>query len=154
MILRSTLIASLLLLSTPAFSERSLLLHARQTSGFTRMEDAFENLCTLDTAGHLEGTLKHGRTESGGWNEEKAIEISLSAREIEELLILVRDSRNGPFRDEPAICDTGDLIIRAGSGKNSFPVIEIRDCEKGILNLNPSAKKIEEWLRHQCRWTS
>ncbi len=117
------------------------------------MEDAFENLCTLDTAGHLHGILKHGRTEAGGWTEEKTIRISLSTGEIEELLTLVQDSRNGPFRDEPAICDTGDFIIRAGSGKNSFPVIEIRDCEKGILNLNPSAKKIEEWLRRQCRWS-
>ena len=154
MILRSTLIASVLLSSSPAFSEKSPLLNARQTSGFTRMEDAFENLCTLDTAGHLEGILKHGRTESGGWTNEKTIHLSLSTQEIDALLSLVQNSRNGPFRDEPAICDTGDLIIRAGSGKNSFPVIEIRDCEKGIINLNPSARKIEEWLRHQCSWSS
>jgi hypothetical protein len=152
MIFRSTLIASFLLSSTPAFSERSLLLHARQTSGFTRMEDAFESLCTLDTAGHLEGTLKHGRTESGGWTKETSIELTLTPTQVGEIQELIRTARNGPFREEPVICDTGDLVIRAGSGKSSFSVVEIRDCSSGMTNMNPSAKQIEIRVRQHCQW--
>ena len=151
---RFTVALFFLLFSIPANSESPLLLDARQTSGFTRMEDAFENTCKLDSSGHLHGLLKQGRTDSGGWRTQKKIEFTLNSTETKEILSLLKASQSGPFREEPAICDTGDLLIRASSGKGSFPVIEIHDCEKGITNTSPAAKQVEEWVRHHCFWAS
>ncbi|MBU6153475.1 MAG: hypothetical protein KGP28_04155 [Bdellovibrionales bacterium] len=154
MFLRFILVSTALISSTPAFSEKYFLLDSRQTSGFTTMADAFESECHLNSSGKLSGILRRGRTESGGWISQKKIKILLTFTETKEVIALVQASQNGPFREEPAICDTGDLLIRGSSGKGSFPVIEIRDCARGITNESPSAKRLEEWVRHHCLWSS
>jgi hypothetical protein len=152
MFFRSLMGLSLLCVSSSAFPAKEFVIAGHQTSGYTRMEDAFENHCSLDVSGRLSVVTRHGRTEAGGWLQDRSTQVSLPDPEIQTVLELVRTARMGPFREEPVICDTGDLVIRAGAGKSSFPVIEIHDCSKGITNLSGAAKQLEAWVRLHCQW--
>lgn len=152
MFLRFLAASFLILQAHPSFAGKLNLLEARQTSGFTRMEDAFENLCTLDASGLLSGTLRHGIREAGGWSEEVKISERLSSAELDSVLTLLSESAPGPFQEKPGACDTGDFIIRGKHRGTAFAIIEIHDCGPSVQNTSPAARKLENWIFTRCHW--
>jgi len=146
-------IPALILLFNGTEPKSAFLIYAEQTSGYTRMEDAFQNFCALQTDGTLKGIQKKGRTEHGGWTEIHPFHAVIQPSERDQITALLKAAENGPFLNEPGACDTGSLIIKGQIKPTpAFSVVEYRDCESSIINQSESAKKIEAWVMEHCKF--
>ena len=146
-------IPALILLFNGTEPKSDLLIFAEQTSGYTRMEDAFQNLCALQSNGTLKGLQQKGRIERGGWTETYPLYAVIPASERDQITALLKAAQKGPFLNEPGACDTGSLIIKGQIKPTpAFSVVEYRDCEPSIINQSESAKKIEAWVMEHCKF--
>ncbi len=129
-----------------------ILLQATQISGFTRMEDAFENHCKIFSDGRVTGIHLQGLTESGTWASRSSIATRITDSERDELTSLLKAAEKGPYSDSPAACDTGTLVIQGQLERKYFvTIMESRDCEPSRINLSPAAKKIKDRVHELCQ---
>ena len=128
------------------------LIVAEQTSGYTRMEDAFQNLCVLKTDGTLQGLLQSHRTQQG-WARITPFRETLTPEEKTRVVDLLRSAEKGPFIEEPGACDTGTLVIQGHLNPNPpFPVSLMRDCATSVHNQSEAANSLEKWVFDHCKF--
>ncbi len=129
-----------------------ILLQATQISGFTRMEDAFENHCKIHSDGRVTGTHLRGISESGTWTFRSSLVDRITDAERMELSTLLKEAASGPYSDVPAACDTGTLVIQGRIERTQrITIVQSKDCEPSRINLSPAAKKIKDRVHELCQ---
>ena len=135
--------------STPA---PDFLIVARQTSGYTRAQDAFQNQCVLLATGRLEGVLQKGKTEEG-WKSTTPFREILDQHETQRILGLLQTASSGALVTGSTECDAGSLEMEGHVSPNlPFVLTHHPDCDVSTDNESPEAKVLIAWISDHCRF--
>jgi hypothetical protein len=95
-------------MQTGAFG--ATVLSATQHSGYTTMEDAFENHCEVSDSGLVTGYQDSG-WNGNGWDNVKPVSFQLTARAIRLVKAKIAVAKSGIILDGPTLCDAGSVDI-------------------------------------------
>ena len=142
----------LAILSSSAGAFGATILSATQHSGYTTIEDAFENHCELSPTGAVTGYQNSGWT-GNAWTTIKPISFQLTTHAVRLVMRTILKAKLGSILDGPAICDAGSVDISATpNGANSpFIVLKALDCDSSHVNQSQAAKSLLVWVANECK---